>query len=226
MTVPSDILVVDDDRAVRRGCRTLLENVGYTVRTARDGSEALRKFSERRPDLVLLDVMMPGMNGTATCAEMRKLDPLIPILFFTAMPSDVGAVTALGFGADDYIDKAKSPEELLARIASALRRSAAIGDVRDMLVLGSVTVDLGHQTFDGGGERGVLTRGESIILRLLASERGKVFSYGELLAAERGEGYCGDERAVHSAMKRLKSKLGKAGELIANVYGTGYKLIR
>ncbi len=226
MTVQADILVVDDELAVRRGCRSLLESAGYSVRTAREGSEALRKFAERRPDLVLLDVMMPGMNGTATCIEMRKQDPLLPILFFTAMPSDVGAVTGLGFGADDYIDKAKSPEELLARIAAALRRSEAIGAAGEALVLGAVTIDLGRQVFEGGGVSGEITRSESIMLRLLASERGRAFTHEELLAAERGEGYSGDERAVHSAVRRLKAKLGPAGELIASVYGVGYKLIR
>ncbi len=225
MSDKADILVVDDERAVRNGCRSLLENAGYTVRTARDGSEALRKFADRRPDLVLLDVMMPGMNGKFACAELRKADPLLPILLFTAMPSDVGAVDAFGFGADDYIDKAKSPEELLARISAALRRSAAMRGAKDVLVLGSVTVDLGRQTFEGAAS-GELTRSEALILRLLASERGRAFSHEELLAAERGDGYSGDERAVHSAVRRLKAKLGPAGELIASVYGVGYRLIR
>jgi len=225
MSEKADILVVDDERVVRNGCRSLLENAGYTVRTARDGSEALRKFSDRRPDLVLLDVMMPGMNGKFACAELRKADPLLPILLFTAMPSDVGAVDAFGFGADDYIDKAKSPEELLARIAAALRRSAAMRGAKDVLVLGSVTVDLGRQTFEGAAN-GELTRSEALILRLLASERGRAFTHEELLSAERGDGYSGDERAVHSAVRRLKAKLGPAGELVASVYGIGYKLIK
>lgn len=225
MSAKADILVVDDERSVRSGCRSLLENAGYAVRTARDGSEALRKFADRRPDLVLLDVMMPGMNGRHACAELRRADPLLPILLFTAMPSDVGAVDAFGFGADDYIDKSKSPEELLARIAAALRRGAAMRGAKDVLALGSVTVDLGGQTFEGAAS-GELTRSEALMLRLLASERGRAFTHEELLAAQRGEGYSGDERAVHSAVRRLKAKLGPAGGLVASVYGVGYKLIK
>ena len=105
----AEVLIAEDEPSARRGFRALFEGEGYAVRTARDGAEAVAKVLERRPDAVLLDVMMPKMNGIAACAEIRKSDPLVPILFFTAMPSDVGAVRALGLGADDYFEKAKSP---------------------------------------------------------------------------------------------------------------------
>ena len=150
-----DILLADDEPVVRKTYRALFEGEGYSVRTARNGEEAVAMFAERRPDLVLLDVMMPRMSGTAACAAIRGSDPLVPILFFTAMPSDVGAVRALGFGADDYIDKAKSPEELLARVASALRRSRAAGTGAGksapaprlgMLRIGSVSVNFAEMT--------------------------------------------------------------------------------
>ncbi len=226
MSAKPDILVVDDEASIRRGCKTLLEGAGYSVRTARDGAEALRKFAARRPDLVLLDVMMPGMNGTAACAEMRKADALLPILFFTAMPTDVGAVTALGFGADDYIDKAKSPEELLARIAAALRRQSAIVMAHEELSLGMVTVDLAHQSFSGPDISGELTRRETLLLRLLASRRGQVFSFDEIIESQRGDGYSGDYHSLHNAINRLKTKLGRSGEMIVNVYAAGYKLLR
>ena len=121
MASRAEILIAEDEPSARRGFRALFEGEGYAVRIARDGEEALAKFREHRPDAVLLDVMMPKMNGIAACSEIRKSDPLVPILFFTAMPSDVGAVRALGLGADDYIDKAKSPEELLARVAAMVR---------------------------------------------------------------------------------------------------------
>ncbi|MBR1920964.1 MAG: response regulator, partial [Kiritimatiellae bacterium] len=119
----SEILLADDDRAVRRGYRALFEDEGYAVRTARNGDEALALFAERRPDLVLLDVMMPRKNGIAVCREIRRVDEAVPILFVTAAPSEAGLVRGLGHGADDYIDKARSSEELLARVAAALRRS-------------------------------------------------------------------------------------------------------
>ena len=135
MASRAEILIAEDEPPARRGFRALFEGEGYAVRTARDGEEALAKFRESRPNVVLLDVMMPKMNGIVACAEIRKLDPLVPILFFTAMPSDVGAVRALGLGADDYIDKAKSPEELLARVAAALRRASAASPRTDALAL-------------------------------------------------------------------------------------------
>jgi DNA-binding response OmpR family regulator len=149
------------------------------------------------------------------------------VLFFTAMPSDVGAVRALGLGADDYIDKAKSPEELLARVAAVLRRAAAAAKPRaDALGLGGVTVDFATMTASGDGVSAELTKSEALFLRLLASERGRCFSFDEIFAALRGEGYIGDDNAVRCIAKRLKAKLGRAGELISNTRGIGYKLVR
>ena len=227
MASRAEILIADDEAAARRGFRALFEGEGYAVRTARDGEEALAKFRESRPDAILLDVMMPKMNGIIACAEIRKSDPLVPILFFTAMPSDVGAVRALGLGADDYIDKAKSPEELLARVAAVLRRASVIAsDKRDKLSLGGVTVDFATMTASGDGVSEELTKSESLFLRLLASERGRCFSFDEIFAALRGEGYVGDDNAVRCIAKRLKAKLGRAGELISNARGVGYKLVK
>ena len=226
MVPRAEVLIAEDEPSARRGFRALFEGEGYAVRTARDGAEAVAKFLERRPDAVLLDVMMPKMNGIVACAEIRKSDPLVPILFFTAMPSDVGAVRALGLGADDYIDKAKSPEELLARVAAVLRRASAARPRADVLSLGGVTVDFATMTASGGGISEELTKSESLFLRLLAAERGKCFSFDEIFAALRGEGYIGDDNAVRCIAKRLKAKLGRAGELISNARGVGYKLVK
>ena len=227
MVPRAEILIAEDEPSARRGFRALFEGEGYAVRTARDGEEALAKFRESRPDAILLDVMMPKMNGIIACAEIRRSDPLVPILFFTAMPSDVGAVRALGLGADDYIDKAKSPEELLARVAAVLRRASVIAsDKRDKLSLGGVTVDFATMTASGDGVSEELTKSESFFLRLLASERGRCFSFDEIFAALRGEGYVGDDNAVRCIAKRLKAKLGRAGELISNARGVGYKLVK
>ena len=226
MVPRAEVLIAEDEPSARRGFRALFEGEGYAVRTARDGAEAVAKFLERRPDAVLLDVMMPKMNGIAACAEIRKSDPLVPILFFTAMPSDVGAVRALGLGADDYIDKAKSSEELLARVAAVLRRASAARPRADVLSLGGVTVDFATMTASGGGISEELTKSESLFLRLLASGRGKCFSFDEIFAALRGEGYVGDDNAVRCIAKRLKTKLGRAGELIVNSRGVGYKLVK
>ena len=196
------------------------------VGEAEDGETAVRYAAELKPDIAILDLMMPKMNGIIACAEIRKSDPLVPILFFTAMPSDVGAVRALGLGADDYIDKAKSPEELLARVAAVLRRASAARPRADVLSLGDVSVDFATMTASGDGVSAELTKSEALFLRLLASERGRCFSFDEIFAALRGEGYIGDDNAVRCIAKRLKAKLGRAGELISNARGVGYKLVK
>ena len=226
MASRAEILIAEDEPSARRGFRALFEGEGYAVRIARDGEEALAKFREHRPDAVLLDVMMPKMNGIAACEAIRKSDALVPVLFFTAMPSDVGAVRALGLGADDYIDKAKSPEELLARVAAVLRRASAARPRADVLSLGDVSVDFATMTASGDGVSAELTKSEALFLRLLASERGRCFSFDEIFAALRGEGYVGDDNAVRCIAKRLKAKLGRAGELISNARGVGYKLVK
>ena len=106
MEVERTILIADDERSVRSAFKAIFEAEGYNVVLARDGVEAIQNFEEKRIDLILMDVMMPRKNGLVACAEIRKKDPLIPILFFTAMPTDVSMVSAFGFGADDYIEPA------------------------------------------------------------------------------------------------------------------------
>lgn len=229
-----DILLADDEPVVRKTYRALFEGEGYSVRTARNGEEAVAMFAERRPDLVLLDVMMPRMSGTAACAAIRGSDPLVPILFFTAMPSDVGAVRALGFGADDYIDKAKSPEELLARVASALRRSRAAGTGAGksapaprlgMLRIGSVSVNFAEMTAKGPGVSARLTKSDAVILNLLALRRGEIVAHDDIIAALHDGDCAGELAAVRAAVARLKERLGRAGACITTERGFGYRLL-
>ena len=226
MGVKADILFADDDKVLRDAIRLVLKGDGYSVRTARNGEEALALFAARRPDLLLLDVMMPRLGGIQVLERIRETDPLVPVLFFTAMPSDAGLVRALGLGADDYIDKARPPEELLARISAALRREAAhaAAEGAHVLRMGRLEIDLARMTARGGGIELQLTRYDAIILGLLASKRGKAFSYDEMVAALHGTG-CATESAVYSAMYRLKAKLGPAGALLECKRGVGYRLL-
>lgn len=213
---------------MRRAYRTMFESEGYVVRLARNGDEALAKFAERRPDLLLLDVMMPGMNGIAVCAEIRKTDRLTPILFFTAAPSEASLVRALGLGADDYVDKAVGSEELFARVRAAIARREAYAERsgRDVLALaGGVRVDFGAMSVSGGGADAELTKSEALVLRRLAESRGAVVSNAGLFAALRGEGYLGDDRAMRKLVQRLREKLGRAGSLLVNERGSGYRLV-
>ena len=121
----AEILVVDDERAVRVGIKTLLSACGYAVRLARRGLQGLEMFRTRRPDLILLDVMMPGTTGFDVCREIRAEDPIVPIIFLTALESEANQVRALGLGADDYISKTAGEAELFARIRRALERTSA-----------------------------------------------------------------------------------------------------
>jgi len=213
----------------------MFESDGYEVATAKDGAEALAKFGAGRFDLVLLDVMMPRMNGLDACAEIRRRDALVPVLFFTAMPSEASAVKALGHGADDYIEKGRPPEELRARVRAALRRTDAYCDAaRDAgggaeaadLRIGGVRADFATLTIERDGETAPLTKSEALVLRLLAGSPGRFFSRDEILAAVRGEGHIGDDGALRVLVSRLKRKLGAAGGMIVNARGSGYKFLK
>ena len=109
----AEILLVDDERTVREGLKRLLESEGFAVRTARDGVDALAKLSDKRPDAVLLDVMMPKLNGFALCTELRKTDALLPVVFLTAKDSEADEIRGMGLGADDYVSKSAGEEVLL-----------------------------------------------------------------------------------------------------------------
>lgn len=224
-----EILLVDDEPVIRRSFSAMLEAEGHKVRTARNGAEGVAKFAERRSDLVLLDVMMPKMNGITACGEIRKIDALVPILFFTAVPSEATLVRALGLGGDDYIEKSKTREEISARIRAALRRRAEFDASRpraDVLDLGGVKVNLSMLTVSGEGMDEVITRSEAQLLNLLSSERGRFYSADEIFSALHGDGYVGGDSSLRTLVSRLKVKLGRKGALILNDRARGYALAR
>lgn len=222
----SEILVVDDERAIRNGQRALLKAEGYAVRTAKNGDEALTAFAESRPDLVLLDVMMPGRNGFSVCEEIRRSDALVPVVFLTAKAGEADQVRAFGLGADDYISKTAPAGELLARVRRALDRSEAIRSAMSgarTTSIGSVSVDYDALTISGDGIEERLTKTEADFLWLLDTERGRVFTYGEILDILRGGGIS-TVPVLQTHMSRLKRKLGRSGEMIINERGLGYLL--
>ncbi len=228
-----EILIVDDERTVRASYRRLFEGEGYAVRDARSGADALRLFDERRPDLVLLDVDMPGMNGYAVCRAMRERDPATPILFLTAMESDADQLRGLGVGADDYVFKTASNAVLVARVASALARLAALSPdssaATEAVSLGRVVfhVDGGELTLDGKPMPARLTRTEAGILRILVRSRGRSLSFGEIVEGLRGEGQVMEDSTIRAHMAHIREKLGPAGGLIVTERGgSGYRLLR
>lgn len=225
----AEVLIVDDERTIREGLKRLLADEGLDVRTARDGDEALKKISERRPDLVLLDVMMPKANGFCCCEAIRKTDTCLPIVFLTAKDADVDMIRALGLGADDYIQKGTDDRVLLARLTRALERSAQMrndGVGIPVIRLGSVTVDMNSLVVrDRGREVGWLTRTEGDLLKFFHAHRGELFVPDDLITELRGNGFGCEDAMLYMHISRLRRKLGPAAEKLVNRRGVGYGLL-
>lgn len=221
----AEILVAEDESAIREGLCALLESEGYTVRAAVDGEDALRLFGECRPDLVLLDVMMPKKNGYAVCSEIRSSDQDVPILFLTAKDGDSDELRGLTLGADDYISKTSSQPVLLARIAAVLNRVRRTGDSSmGDFDFADWHVDVARFRLESpAGESVELTLREIAILRYLASHPDEILSRDFLLTRFWGVNFDGKESTLSTAIRRLREKLGDAGVRIESVYGSGYR---
>ena len=226
----AEILVVDDERTLRDGIKAILSGEGFEVRTARDGDEALRKIAEKRPDLVLLDVMMPKLNGYRCCERIRETDRLLPVVFLTAKDAETDQIRGIGLGADDFVSKDASDAVLLARINRALERTNDIGEsVRrasgSMIALGAVCVDM--RTFavtEKGEEIARLTKTEADILKLLDAHRGELVVQDDIITDLRGKGFACEDTMLYMHICNLRKKLGSASPMIVNKRGVGYWL--
>ena len=226
----AEILVVDDERALRDGIKAVLSGEGFEVRTARDGDEAFRKIAEKRPDLVLLDVMMPKMNGFRCCEKIRATDRVLPVVFLTAKDAEADQVRGLGLGADDFVSKSASDAVLLARINRALERASAFGETArrisgTTIALGGVSVDM--KTFvvmEKGREIARLTKTEADILKLLGSHRGELVVQDDIITDLRGNGFACEDTMLYVHVCNLRRKLGSAGAMVVNKRGVGYGL--
>ena len=226
----AEILLVDDEKALRDSLKAVLQGEGYEVRTARDGDEALVKIAEKRPDLVLLDVMMTRMNGYKCCEKIRETDKLLPVIFLTAKDGETDQVRGIGLGADDFVSKDASDAVLLARISRALARSSAIGEsVRgasgETIALGAVSVDL--KTFavtEKGEEIARLTKTEADILKLLDAHRGELVVPDDIITDLRGNGFACEDTMLYVHICNLRRKLGSASSMLVNKRGVGYGL--
>ena len=183
----AEILIVDDEKALRDSLKIILLGEGFEVRMARDGDEALEKIAEKRPDLVLLDVMMTRMNGYKCCEKIRETDKLLPVIFLTAKDSETDQVRGISLGADDFVSKSASDSVLLARVNRALARSSAIGEsVKSAsaatIVLGTVSVDMKTLAVtEKGKEIARLTKTEADILKLLDAQRGELVIQDDII---------------------------------------------
>ena len=226
----AEILLVDDEKALRDSLKAVLQGEGYEVRTARDGDEALVKIAEKRPDLVLLDVMMTRMNGYKCCEKIRETDKLLPVIFLTAKDGETDQVRGIGLGADDFVSKDASDAVLLARISRALARSSAIGEsVRSasgaVIALGAVSVDM--KTFavtEKGKEIARLTKTEADILKLLDAHRGELVVPDDIITDLRGNGFACEDTMLYVHICNLRRKLGSASSMLVNKRGVGYCL--
>lgn len=222
------LLLVDDERSLREGLRAMLTGEGFSVTAVRGGAEALKAYRDSPFDLVLLDVMMPKMNGFRVLEEIRRIDASVPVVFLTARDSEADEVRGLGLGADDYISKSASEAVLVARIRAHLDRSARSGpESGDTVRIGPLRVDLRRLEVEGeGGYSARLTKTEADILRILAGGRGCVFSADELISALRGEGFACEDGMLYSHISNLRRKLSPAGECICNDRKAGYRLLK
>jgi len=223
------ILVVDDDREIVRLVRAYLERSGYEVLTAYDGETALHILRREHPDLMLLDLMLPGRNGMDVTRAVRGDAGLaaMPIIMLTARVEDHDKIVGLELGADDYVTKPFNPGEVVARVRAVLRR--AQGEVLPPRTIraGNLVIDLDRHQVQVRGEAVHLTRTEFALLRALAEQAGNALTREELIEKGLGYSYDGLERTVDSHIKNLRRWLDEAGgaaHLVETVFGIGYRL--
>jgi two-component system alkaline phosphatase synthesis response regulator PhoP len=224
------ILVVDDDPQIVRLLRASLEQAGYQVFVAHDGEMALHILRRAHPDLVVLDLMLPGRDGWDVARVVRG-DPTLadtPIIMLTARVEHHDRITGLELGADDYVTKPFHPGELLARIRAVLRRAQRESTASQVIRVGDLKVDVEAHRVDVRGETVPLTPTEFGLLRALAEHRGQALTRSEMIERGLGYSYEGIERTVDSHIRNLRRKLAEAGaseDLIETVFGVGYRLI-
>jgi two-component system alkaline phosphatase synthesis response regulator PhoP len=228
--VAQRILVVDDDTEIVRLLRAYLEQAGYGVLTAYDGQTALHVMRRERPDLVVLDLMLPDLDGWEVTRVVRGDESLAPtpILMLTARVEDEDKIVGLELGADDYVTKPFNPREVMARVRAVLRRARGEPVPSRVLHAGPLSIDLDAHRAAVGGEPVHFTPTEFDLLRALAEHAGHALTRLEMIERGLGYSYEGLERTVDSHVKNIRRKLEEAGteaELIETVFGVGYRLV-
>ena len=221
------ILVVDDNAQIVDILSQYIKKEGWPMLAAKTGEEALALFDAAEPSLILLDIMLPGLDGLEVCRRIRRVSS-VPILMITAKDEDADRILGLDIGADDYIVKPFSPGEVMARIRAVLRRIPAAAE-KEMLVIGELSIHLPALSVRLSGHKVNLTRREVELLYTLAASPGRVFTRDNLLTIVWGYEFAGNYRAVDSHIKRLRAKLDAYPHdtfTIATVWGAGYKFER
>jgi two-component system alkaline phosphatase synthesis response regulator PhoP len=223
------ILVIDDDRDIVRLVQAYLEQDGYEVLVAYDGETALHMLRRELPDLVLLDLMLPGRDGRDVTRVVRGDATLaaMPIIMLTARVEDHDKVIGLELGADDYVTKPFNPAEVVARVRAVLRRAQGEAAPPRVIRTGCLAIDLDRHQVEADGEPVHLTRTEFSLLRALAEQPGRALTRVEMIEEGLGYSYEGMDRTVDSHIKNLRRKLDEAGgaaHLVETVFGVGYRL--
>ncbi len=220
------ILVVDDEADIRELIQFNLEREGYTVMSAATGEEALSMTQHHKPELIILDLMLPGIDGIEVCKALSSYE--IPILMVTAKSEDSDIILGLEMGADDYITKPFSPRVLIARIRAVLRRnkkSSILNTVLKRVSIHGISLDPARHHVTMDGEPLDLSVTEFGILEFLMRNPGWVFSRGQIIESVKGNDYPVTERSVDVQILALRKKLGEKGSVIETVRGIGYRLV-
>ena len=221
------ILVVEDEPAIARLLRDYLEQAGFAVLVAGDGDAALRTARAAKPDLVVLDLGLPGRDGLDVTRELRRFSDT-PIIVVTARGEETDRIVGLELGADDYVVKPFSPKEVVARVRAVLRRAEARQEAAPVIRVADVEIDVSRMRVTVGGRMVDLTATEFQLLATLAREPGRVFTRGQLLDAVHGVAFESYERAIDAHVKNLRRKIEPtpgAPRYLQTVYGVGYRFV-
>ena len=219
------VLIVDDEPRIVEVARDYLEHAGFAVLTAADGPSALKTARSRKPDVIVLDLGLPGLDGLDVARTLRH-ESSVPIVMLTARDDELDRVLGLEIGADDYVTKPFSPRELVARIRAILRRVDRLDEPSDRIEAGGVTIDLARMRVEADGRTVDLTPTEFQLLVALARQPGRIFTRSQLLDAIHGLAFESYERAIDAHVKNLRRKLEpdpSRPRYVLTVYGVGYR---
>lgn len=223
------ILVVEDDPSIQRGLELNLQVEGYSVITASDGEEGLRQALERKPDIILLDVMLPKLSGFDICRQLRKQGLTMPIIMLTAKTQEIDKIMGLELGADDYVTKPFSVAEVVARVNAHMRRSKRFETSEADYTFADYGLDVKGQVLRRSGKQIELSQKEFLMLKLFLENEGKVLSRQEILAKVWGFDYYGTDRTVDNFINKLRQKVEddiNNPRHILTMRGSGYKFLK
>mgnify|MGYP001332635661 CR=1 FL=1 len=223
------ILVVEDDPSIQRGLELNLQVEGYSVITAGDGEEGLKQALERKPDIILLDVMLPKLSGFDICRQLRKQGMTMPIIMLTAKTQEIDKIMGLELGADDYVTKPFSVAEVVARVNAHMRRSKRFETSEADYTFADYSLDVKGQVLRRSGKQIELSQKEFLMLKLFLENEGKVLTRQEILAKVWGFDYYGTDRTVDNFINKLRQKVENDinnPRHILTMRGSGYKFLK